>query len=167
MKTKKLLYSAVIAAIYVVLTYIASLMGLSSGAVQLRFSEALTILPIFIPEAVYGVFIGCVISNLLTGSIIWDIIFGSLATLIAAILTRKFRKNIPLAFSFPIIMNTLVVPPIVYFLYRAEGTLILTYFTVFLGEFISVCVFGTILYKSLIKTKIFGGEIYGSKNNKL
>lgn len=162
-----MLYSALIAAIYVVLTYIASMMGLSSGAIQLRFSEALTILPIFLPEAIYGVFIGCMVSNLLTGSMILDVIFGSLATLAAAFLTRKFRKNLPLAFSFPIIFNTIVIPPIVYFLYRSASTLIFTYVTVFLGELISVGIFGTILYRAIIKTKIFGGENNGSENNKL
>ena len=158
-KIKSMLYSAIIAALYVVLTYIASLMGLSSGAIQLRFSEALTILPIFMPEAIAGLFVGCFISNVLAGGIIWDVIFGSLATLIAAILTRKFRKIIPLSFSFPILMNTLVIPPIVYFLYRAPSTLILTYITVFIGEFISVVLFGTILYKSLKKSKLFNGDI--------
>lgn len=162
MKNKKItsmLYSAIIAALYVVLTYIASLMGLSSGAIQLRFSEALTVLPIFMPEAIAGLFVGCFISNVLAGGIIWDVIFGSLATLVAAILTRKFRKIIPLSFSFPILMNTLVIPPIVYFLYRAPSTLILTYITVFIGEFISVVLFGTILYKSLKKSKLFNGDI--------
>lgn len=162
-----MLYSAVIAALYVILTYSAALMGLSSGAIQLRFSEALTILPIFIPEAVPGIFIGCIISNLLTGSVVIDIIFGSLATLIAALLTRRFRNNVALAFSFPILLNTIVIPPIVYFLYRAAGTLILSYITVFMGEFVSVVLFGGVLYRAIKNTKIFGGENNVQNNNKL
>ena len=75
---------ALIAAIYVALTAIASAVGLSSGAIQFRISEALCILPIFMPEAVPGLFIGCLISNVLSGCVVWDVIFGSLATLIGA-----------------------------------------------------------------------------------
>ena len=76
---------ALIAALYVVLTLLASVMGLSSGVIQFRFSEALCILPLFFPEAVPGLFIGCLISNLMSPNVvIWDIIFGSLATLIGA-----------------------------------------------------------------------------------
>ena len=88
MRNKKVLFitqGAVIAAIYVVLTYIVSLLGLTNGVIQVRLSEALTILPVFTPAAIPGLVVGCVISNILTGAVIWDVIFGSLATLIGAV----------------------------------------------------------------------------------
>ena len=75
---------AMIAALYVVLTFIANLAGLASGVIQVRLSEALTILPVFTAAAVPGLAIGCVLANLLTGCAIWDVVFGSLATLIGA-----------------------------------------------------------------------------------
>lgn len=82
-----------IAALYVVLTYITNLLGLASGTIQVRFSEALCILPVFTPAAIPGLFIGCLISNLITGGIIWDIIFGSIATLLGALGTYFLRKR--------------------------------------------------------------------------
>ena len=88
MRNKKVLFitqGAVIAAIYVVLTYIVNLLGLTNGVIQVRLSEALTILPVFTPAAIPGLVVGCVISNILTGAVIWDVIFGSLATLIGAV----------------------------------------------------------------------------------
>ena len=94
MRNKKVLFitqGAVIAAIYVVLTYIVSLLGLTNGVIQVRLSEALTILPVFTPAAIPGLVVGCVISNILTGAVIWDVIFGSLATLIGAIGTYMLR----------------------------------------------------------------------------
>ena len=88
MRNKKVLFithGAVIVAIYGGLTYIVNLLGLANGVIQVRLSEALTILPVFTPAAIPGLVIGCVISNLLTGAVIWDVIFGSLATLIGAV----------------------------------------------------------------------------------
>ena len=96
MRNKKVLFitqGAVIAAIYVVLTYIVSLLGLTNGVIQVRLSEALTILPVFTPAAIPGLVVGCVISNILTGAVIWDVIFGSLATLIGAVGTYLLRKH--------------------------------------------------------------------------
>ena len=84
---KKVLYlvhGAVIAALYVVLTMLANALGLANYAIQVRFSEALTILPVFTPAAIPGLFLGCIISNTMTGCMLLDIIFGSLATLIGA-----------------------------------------------------------------------------------
>ena len=85
MRNKKVLLivqAALIAAIYVVLTYFISAFNLASGAIQVRISEALTILPVFTPAAIPGLFIGCLLSNLLTGCMPLDVVFGSLATLI-------------------------------------------------------------------------------------
>ncbi len=92
-KVLLLVQAAMIAALYVVLTFIANALGLASSAIQVRFSEALTILPYFTPAAVPGLFIGCLLSNILTGCAMPDIIFGSLATLVGALFTGKIRKD--------------------------------------------------------------------------
>ena len=81
MKNKGVVFivqGAMIAALYVVLTMLANALGLSSYSIQIRFSEALCILPFFTPAAIPGLWIGCLIANLMTGAIIWDIIFGSI-----------------------------------------------------------------------------------------
>ena len=82
-----------IAALYVALTYASAIVGLSSGAVQLRLSEMLTVLPAFLPEAIPGLYLGCLIANLLTSGNIYDILLGSLATLVGAIGARMLRKT--------------------------------------------------------------------------
>ncbi len=92
-KTKYLIYGAMIAAIYFVLTY--AVAPISSGLFQCRVSEALCILPYFTPAAVPGLFVGCLTANLLMGSPIYDVVFGSAATLLAAILTRQIAQQYP------------------------------------------------------------------------
>ena len=84
--------AAMIAALYIVLTFIANAFGLANYAVQVRFSEALTVLPYFTPAAIPGLFIGCLLSNILTGCALPDIIFGSLATLLGALGTYALRR---------------------------------------------------------------------------
>ncbi len=74
-----------IAAIYIVMTMFINTFNLASGTIQVRISEALTVLPFFTPAAVPGLFIGCLLSNLLTGAMLPDVIFGSLATLLGAL----------------------------------------------------------------------------------
>lgn len=148
--------AAAIAAMYVVLTEIATLMGLSSGAVQIRFSEALTVLPFFTPSAIPGLFIGCLISNLLAGAVIWDVIFGSLATLLAACATYLIRRAHPVLASLPpIVANTVVVPLVLRFAYGLEDAWYILAGGVFLGELISCGIFGTILLYALKSRNIF------------
>ena len=77
--------AAAIAALYVVLTHVANMLGLANYVVQVRFSEALTILPFFTPAAIPGLFIGCIIANITTGCMLLDTIFGSIATLLGAL----------------------------------------------------------------------------------
>lgn len=114
MRNKHVLHmvqAALIAAMYVVLTWVANLFGLANGVIQVRFSEALTILPYFTPAAIPGLFVGCIISNTITGAAVWDILFGSLATLIGAFCTYKLRKLSKwLAPLPPILANIIVVP---------------------------------------------------------
>jgi uncharacterized membrane protein len=147
-------FAAIIAAAYVVLTYIAAAFGLASGAIQIRLSEMLTILPIFTPYAIPGVFIGCLLSNILTGCALWDIILGSLATLTGAIGTYLLRKHKLFATLPPIIANTIIVPFVLIYFYSLEGTYWYFALTVGIGEIISCGILGTILRKSLEKTDI-------------
>ena len=154
-KIRFTVYAAVIAAVYVVLTYISNLFGLANGAVQLRLSEALTILPIFMPSAVPGLFVGCVLSNLLTGCALWDVVFGSAATLIGAVFTRMLRKKQLIALVPPIAANTLIVPLVIRFVYGSDMAMPLIFLTVFIGEVLSCGVLGYILYKALLKNPLF------------
>ncbi len=147
--------AAIIAALYVVLTYLASAMGLASFAVQVRFSEALTILPIFTPAAITGLFIGCLLANILTGCALWDVVFGSLATLVGALGTFFLKKHKILATLPPIISNTIIVPFVLLNVYKLEGTYWFFALTVFLGEIISCGVLGSLLRKSLEKRNLF------------
>ncbi len=140
--TKFLAHAAMIAALYVILTYIATMMGLSSGAIQIRFSEALTILPLFTPAAIPGLFIGCFLSNILSGCIFWDVIFGSLATLIGALGTYFVRKHPFVAPVPPILANTIIVPFVLRYAYGAPGSIPYFFLTIGIGEMISCGVLG-------------------------
>ena len=140
--------AAMIAAIYVVLTLIGA--SFSYGEVQGRISEALTILPAFTPAAIPGVFLGCLISNILGGCILPDIIFGSLATLAGAVFTWMLRnKSKYLAPLPPIIANVLVVPFVLKYGYMVPLPIPFMMLTVGIGEVISCGVLGLILYTAL------------------
>ena len=142
---------AIIAALYVALTFVSSLMGLSSGAIQLRLSEALTILPVIFPEAVPGLFVGCILANLLTSAALLDIVLGSLATLIGAtvayFLRRLPERIIWLATLPTVISNAVIVPFVIIFAYGATDAYWFLFLTVGAGEIVSATVFGAILYK--------------------
>ena len=140
--------AAMIAAIYVVLTLLGA--SFSYGEVQVRISEALTILPVFTPAAIPGVFLGCLISNILGGCILPDIIFGSLATLVGAVFTWMLRnKSKYLAPLPPIIANVLVVPFVLKYGYMVPLPIPFMMLTVGIGEVISCGVLGLILYTAL------------------
>lgn len=151
-------HASIIAALYVVLTLIANALGLANYAIQIRFSEALTILPYFTPAAIPGLFVGCILSNTLTGCLPLDIIGGSIATLLGAICTYKLRKWKYLSPLPPIIFNMLIVPPILSFVYQFEGTLYYFTLTVGIGEILSCGVLGTFLLLFLEKYRaiLFG-----------
>ena len=160
MRNKKVLFitqAAIIAAIYVVLTVFIAAFNLASGSIQVRISEALCVLPYFTPAAIPGVTIGCLIANLVTGASIFDIVFGSLATLLGALATYLLRRNKRLCTLPPVIPNALIIPPILIFAYKIPAvtwkgldiTWIFTTVTVALGEVISVCILGSILIKVL------------------
>lgn len=156
MKNKSILFmvqSAMIAAIYVVLTVLFAPFGF--GQIQVRIAEALTILPYFTPAAIPGLFVGCVIGNILGGAILPDIIFGSLATLIAAYFTYLLRKHSKfLAPLPPIIANTVVIPFVLYYAYGINLPIPFMMLTVGVGEIISCGVLGMILLSALKKMPI-------------
>ena len=153
-KSTFLTQAAVIAALYVVLTFFANALGLANHSIQIRFSEALTILPVFTPAAIPGLYVGCLLSNILTGCIAWDILFGPIATLLGAIGTRLLRrKNKYLAPLPPIVANTFIIPFILSYAYRFQGAIPYFMLTVGLGEIISCGVLGMLLYFTLDKYK--------------
>lgn len=171
-----LVHAAVIAAIYVVLTMLAASVDLASGAIQVRFSEALTILPYFTPAAIPGVTLGCLLANILTGCALPDVIFGTLATFLGAVFTNRIsrrlhshaRKNAGdfaaasdgeagitlkgrlLSSLPPVISNTVIVPLILTYAYHIPGGIPYLMLTVGIGEILSCCVLGLILLRALL-----------------
>ncbi|MBO5208557.1 MAG: QueT transporter family protein [Lachnospiraceae bacterium] len=167
MKKKETVFltqAAMIAAIYVVLTFIANAFGLANYAIQVRFSEALTILPYFTPAAIPGLFIGCLLSNLLTGCALPDIVFGTLATLLGALGTYALHRWKWCAPITPILSNAIIVPLVLIYGYGMTIEGVSTaycygyyFLTVGAGEIISCGVLGMILLLSLEKyrTRLF------------
>ena len=172
MKNKNVLYltqAAMIAALYVVLTMIANFLGIASGNIQIRFSEALTVLPFFTPAAVPGLYIGCLIANVVTGAALPDIIFGPLATLVGAVGTwflgkaavrcsgekkavlYKWLSPLP-----PILANGIIIPPVLKYAYGIVPVWF-SAVTVTIGEIISCGILGLLLLFTLGKyrTQIF------------
>ena len=145
--------AAMIAALYVVLTYIANLFGLASGVIQIRLSEMLCILPVFTPAAIPGLFIGCLLSNILTGCVIWDILFGSLATLAGAIGTYLLRNHKFVFTLPPVAANMIVVPLVLQYAYGVPDAVWYLAVPVGAGEVISVCILGMLLYKVLYRQR--------------
>ena len=154
MKTTRVRFmtqAAMIAAIYVVLTIFISAFNLASGAIQIRISEALTILPAFTPAAIPGLFLGCLISNLITGAMLPDIIFGSLATLLGALgsyFVRKWKWAVPVP---PILSNMIIIPFILAYVYQMPGGVPYFILTIGVGEMISCGALGMILYGTIAK----------------
>lgn len=157
-KTLNLTWAALIAALYVVLTFVANAAGLASGAIQVRLSEMLTIIPLLTWAAVPGLAIGCVLANFLTGCALWDIVFGSIATLLGALGTYYIGRRKPaLGPIFPIVSNALIVPLVLQYVYGLEGSYWYFMATVGAGEIISCGVLGWLLYKVLKRTGVFTG----------
>ena len=157
--TRALTQGAVIAALYVALTYLASLMGLSSGVIQIRLSEALCILPIFLPAAVPGLAVGCLLANALTGAVVMDIVLGPVATLAGALGTRLLRGRPRLAILPPILANVIIVPWVLRLGYGMPDAIWYMMLTVGAGEVISVGILGTALYEGLRRRP----EVLGSR----
>ncbi len=150
-------HAAAIAALYVVLTLVFA--PISFGAVQLRIAELLTILPLFTPAAVPGLFIGCVLANLLGGAIVWDVVFGSIATLIGALLGYLLRSNRWLVPIPAVLSNTVIIPLVLKYGYNIDIPLYLSALYVFLGEVAGCYILGELFATVLLKRRqIFSGK---------
>lgn len=163
MKKNHILYivqAGVIGALYVVLTMFAQGFDLASGAIQCRFSEALTILPFFTPAAIPGVTIGCLLANILMGSALPDVIFGTLATLIGCVGTYALRKHRILCSLPPVISNALIIPFVLKFAYGLPDMIPYMMLTVGAGEVITCVIFGEILLNALypVRGMLFADE---------
>lgn len=143
-KVRQVTTGGMIAAVYVALCVIFA--PISYGPIQVRIAEALTILPLFTPAAIPGLFIGCFISNILGGAVLFDMIFGSLATLIGAIGTYLLRnKSVYLAPIPPIVTNTLIIPFVLRYAYGVPDGILFLMGTIGFGEIIGCGILGIIL----------------------
>ena len=143
-KTGALTRAAIIAALYAALTLL--LAPISYGEVQIRFSEALTILPVLLPEAVPALAVGCLLSNILGGCMLVDIVFGTLATLGAAVCTYLLRnKNVTLASAMPVLFNGVIVGAVVHVCYAPVIPLPLCMLSVAAGEAVAAMLVGRIV----------------------
>ena len=157
--TRALARAGIIAALYVVLSL--AVLPVASGAIQFRPSEALCLLPFFFPEAIPALFVGCALSNLITGCAIWDVVFGSVITLLAAILTYfsgKLIKNtvikIIVGGLFPVLLNAFLLPVIWYFCYgELEYLYMLQVAFLVVSQSVSVYALGVPLYFAVLKLR--------------
>ena len=139
--------AGIIAALYVVLTYVSGLFGLSSGAIQVRISEALCILTFFTPAAIPGLTIGCFLANLVLGSPWQDIVFGTLATLLGAVGGYFLRKISVWLVAIPTVLaNAVIIPPVLIYAYHVEDAWWFLCLTVGAGEAIAAYALGMVLY---------------------
>lgn len=145
MKRRHLLFltrASLIAALYVLFTFLSSLLGLSSGVIQFRLAEALCVLPVFTSAAIPGLTVGCLLANLLTGCAPWDIAIGPLATLLGAFGAYLLRRRPPLAVLPNIASNTVIVPFLLRYVYAAPDSLPFLFLTVGIGEIVCGGVLG-------------------------
>ncbi len=159
-KVQFMAQASMIAALYTALTV--ALAPVSYGAVQFRISEALCILPYFTPAAVPGLFLGCLISNgvgaAMGTTVVLDMIFGSLATLIGAAGSYALRRNRWLVCIPPIAANTIIVPWVLRYAYGSPDMIPYMMLTVGIGEVLAVGVLGNILLAMLSR---YSGRIFG------
>ena len=115
--TRQLTRGALIAALYTALSALLAPLSMGMDGLQLRVAEALTLLPVLLPEAVPALAVGCLLTNLLLGGALPDILLGTLATLLAGLCTRRLREKPLLAALPPVLFNALIVGPVVHFVY--------------------------------------------------
>ena len=137
--------AAAVAALYVILTEFSAILGISSGVIQFRLSEMLCVLPAFMPAAIPGLAIGCFLSNLLTGCVIWDVIFGTVATLLGALgayLLRNHKLLVPIT---TIVANMAIIPFVLRWAYSMPGSIPYFMLTVGIGEIVCCGILGGVL----------------------
>ncbi len=151
-RTLYMTQAACIAALYVILTLLSNALGLANGAIQIRLSELLCLLPILMPAAIPGVTIGCFLANLLTGAVWLDVIVGPIATLIGALGTYWLRRKRWLAALPPVLSNALIIPFVLAYGYGVEQAIGWMMLTVGAGEILSIYVLGMICFRLLTPT---------------
>ncbi len=149
LSTRSLCASAIIGALYAALTLL--LAPISYGSIQCRVSEALTLLPMMTPAAIPGLFVGCILANILGGCSLWDVIFGSLATLIAAFGTYVLRQKPVLAALCPVVANGVIVGAVLSYVWGLP--LWLTMAEVAIGE-VGAVLIGFVLLRALKKVDL-------------
>ncbi len=154
-KIRYLSTAAAIAALYTVLTLLSAVLGLSGGVIQLRLSEALTVLAVLTPAAIPGLTLGCLISNILCGCLPWDVVLGTVATLLGALGTYFFRKHMLPSLLCPVWSNAAIIPPVLLFVYGAKQAYSFLLLSVFLGEALAVCVLGGLVLHFCKKRRLF------------
>ena len=165
--TRQIATAAIIAALYTVMSLLSSIFGLTYGPIQCRFSEALTVLPFFLPEAVPGLFVGCLVTNLMSTVGPLDIIFGSMATLLAALWTAKMPNKF-LATLPPVICNAVIVGAEIAWFSTQEGAAFWPAFafnslTVGIGEAAACFILGSLLLRVLPRVPALKGRIASSR----
>ena len=161
--SRQLATAAIIAALYAVMSLMSSVFGLTFGAIQCRFSEALTVLPFFLPEAIPGLFVGCLVTNLMSTVGPLDIIFGSMATLLAALWTARM-PNKYLAPLPPVICNAVIIGAMIAwyetgFTARFPAVFAYNALTVGIGEAIACYVLGLLLLEFLPRVPALRGRL--------
>ena len=147
-KTRLMTESALIAAVYVALVLL--FRPISFGAIQFRIAEALCVLPFFSLSAVPGLALGCLLGNFFSGAAMPDVIFGTFATLLAAILSYKLRTVSKwLVCLPPILANAVIVPFVLQYAYGVTDGYFFLFATVGIGEILAVGVLGNVLLLAL------------------
>ena len=148
-------YGAIIAALYVVLTWLSAIFKLDSGVIQFRLSEALCILAVFTPAAIPGMTIGCLLSNLIFTGNAYDMIFGTLATLIGVLGVYALRK-LPYIAPMPYVLsNVIIVPFVLRLAYGVPDAFWFMMVTVGVGELVCALGGGIVLYIALKRVRLF------------
>lgn len=160
---QKLATAGVVGAAYAALALFGSIFGVTYGPIQCRFSEALTVLPFFLPEAVPGLFVGCLVTNLMSTVGPLDIIFGSMATLLAALWTAKMPNKF-LATLPPVICNAVIIGAMIAWYeggFSAQFPALFAYnaLTVGIGEAIACCVLGLLLLEVMPRIPALRGRL--------
>ena len=148
-KTRFLVQASLVAAIYAALTMLLQPISFGFGGVQLRVSEALTLLPVLMPASVPGLFVGCLLANLLGGATMLDVVFGSMTTLVAALITRLWRKRPALAALPPVLLNAVVIGALLRYAYGVAMPLWLCMLSVGLGQAVACYVLGLPVMKMM------------------
>lgn len=151
--TRELTLAALVAALYAVTSYFSNIFGLNFGAVQCRFAEALCVLPFLFPCAAPGLFVGCLITNLMSTVGPLDLVFGSAASLLAAVWTAKMPNRF-LAPLPPVVCNGVIVGAVITWYETGFGPAFWPMFavnglSVALGEAVACCVLGSMLLRVL------------------